>query len=313
MDYDPQVRRLRAARESAGTPPLYTLTVEAARAADLADIQANAGTPEPVGEVLDRTVPGPGGDLPVRIYRPDVAGPLPVLVYLFGGGWVLGTVDTSDALCRTLSNSVGCLTVSIGYRLAPEHPFPAAVEDCYAGVRWVAEHAGELDGDPKRIAVAGDSAGGNLAAVTALLSGRRGGPALCGQVLVYPTTDYTSDSPSMRENTDPYFFNQTSVGWYWEHYLRSPEDGYDPLASPLLAPDLTGLPPALVVTAEFDPIRDQGEEYARRLAAAGVPVEQTRYRGMVHGFFSMGGELDAGRNAVEQVAGYLRRVFEGTV
>jgi acetyl esterase len=313
VDYDPQVRELRAARERAGTPPLYTLTVQTARAADLADIQATAGTPEPVGEVLDRTVPGPGGDLPIRVYRPDVAGPLPVLVYLFGGGWVLGTVDTSDALCRTLTNSVGCLTVSIGYRLAPEDPFPAAVEDCYAGLRWVADHAADLGGDPKRLAVAGDSAGGNLAAVTALLARERGGPALSGQVLVYPTTDYTSDSPSMRENTDPYFFNQTSVGWYWEHYLRASDDGYDPLASPLLAHDLSGLPPALVITAEFDPIRDQGEEYAKRLSGAGVPVEQTRYRGMVHGFFSMGGELDAGRRAVEQVAGYLRRVFEGSV
>jgi len=313
VPYDPQVRRLREDRVRAGTPPLYTLTLEQARAADLESIRTTGGPSELVAEVADRRIPGPGGELPIRVYRPDGAGPLPMLVYLFGGGWVLGTVDTSDEICRTLTNAVGCVTVSVGYRLAPEHRFPAAVEDCFAATRWVAEHAAELGGDPSRIAVGGDSAGGNLAAVVTLLARDRGGPELACQLLVYPTTDHGSDTDSIRENDDPYFFNRRSVDWYWRHYLPTPEDGASPLASPLRADSLHGLPAALVITAEHDPLRDQGERYAERLREAGVTVELTRYPGMIHGFFAMGGTLDAGREAVGQAARHLRAVFDGAV
>ncbi len=309
MPLHPQVQAMRTRREASRTPQLYTLSVDEARAADLASIQASGGDPEHVAEVTDREIPGPGGPLPIRIYRPVTGAELPVLVYFFGGGWTLGTIDTSDAVCRSLANATGCLVVSAGYRLAPEHRFPAAVHDCHAAVRWVAEHAAELGADPAMIAVGGDSAGGNLAAAVTLLARADGDLPLAGQLLVYPNTDYRSHTLSMREGTDPYLFNATSVAWYWENYLSRPEDGLDPLASPLRAETLTGLPPALVITAEYDPLRDQAEEYARRLGREGVPVTLTRYDGMVHGFFCMGGELEAGRRALAQAAQQLRTWF----
>jgi acetyl esterase len=304
---DPQVQAMRERSVAAGARPLYTMSLAEARAADLAAIQAASGGGEPVHEVVDRTIPGPEGDeLPIRLYRPSAEPGLPVLVYFFGGGWTLGSIDTSDAVCRTLANATGALVLAPGYRLAPEHRFPAAVHDCFAAVDWIAAHAGEVGADPARIAVGGDSAGGNLAAAVTLLARERGGPRLAAQLLVYPNTDHGSDTPSLRENTDPYLFNRTSVGWYWGHYLASPSDGAHPLASPLRAGDLSGLPPALVVTAEFDPLRDQAEDYAAALAKAGVPVIASRYDGMVHGFFCMAGELTAGRQALAEAAGFLR-------
>ncbi|WP_327233356.1 alpha/beta hydrolase [Streptomyces sp. NBC_01317] len=309
MPFDPQFQSMYDRRAAQDVQPLYTMTLEEARAADLASIQAGAGTPEQVDQVVDLTFPGPGGPLPVRVYRPAGRGPLPVLVYFFGGGWTLGSLDTGDALCRSLANSVGCLTVAVGYRLAPEHTFPAAPQDCFAGVRWAAEHAGAFGGDASRLAVAGDSAGGNLAAAVTLMARDAGGPDILAQLLVYPNTDYLADTPSRRENTDPLLFNDKSVRWYWDNYLATPEDGIDPLASPLRAPDHSGLPPALVITAEYDPLRDEGESYAQRLRESGVPVESTRYPGTAHGFFTMSGTLDAAGRAVEQFAAYLRSAF----
>jgi acetyl esterase len=308
VPFDPQVRAYLDRRAEADTAPLYTLTVEQARAADLRSVQQSAAEPEPVHEVTERDIPGPGGALRIRIYRPSGADALPALVYLFGGGWVLGTIDTSDGICRALTNLAGCVTVSVGYRPAPEHRFPAAVHDCHAAVRWVAEHADELGIDGSRIAVGGDSAGGNLSAAVTLLA-RDGGPALVHQLLVYPNTDYRSDTPSAREITDPLLFNRHSVDWYWRAYLASPDDGDHPLASPLRADDLGGLPPATVITAEYDPLRDQGEQYAQRLAEAGVPVRQVRFDGMIHGFFAMTGVLDAAGDALRLAAGRLREAF----
>ncbi|WP_155374815.1 alpha/beta hydrolase [Catellatospora vulcania] len=309
MPLHPQVQAMRARREASDAPQLYTLSVDEARAADLASIQASGGDPEPVAEVVDREIDGPGGPLPIRVYRPVLGGELPVLVYFFGGGWTLGTIDTSDAVCRSLANAAGCLVVAAGYRLAPEHKFPAAVHDCHAAVRWVAANAAAIGADPARIAVGGDSAGGNLAAAVTLLARTDGDLPLAGQLLVYPNTDHRSHTASLREGTDPYLFNATSVAWYWANYLATPEDGLNPLASPLRADTLAGLPPALIVTAEYDPLRDQAEEYARRLGREGVPVTLTRYDGMVHGFFCMGGELDAGRRALAQAAAQLRTWF----
>jgi acetyl esterase len=295
---------MRAQRIAADARPLYELSLAEARAADLADIQAASGDVEPVSHVEDRTFPGPAGELPVRIYRPDHDGPLGTLVYFFGGGWTLGGIDTSDGVCRALANAAGCQVVTPGYRLAPEHKFPAAVHDCFTAVSWVAENAGPLG--VARIAVGGDSAGGNLAAATTLLA-REKGVALAAQLLVYPNTCYHADTESLRDNDDRWMFNRSSVDWYWRNYLSTPDDGRDPLVSPLLAEDLGGLPPALVITAEYDPLRDEGERYAERLREAGVPVELTRYAGLAHGFFTMSGVLDGARAAVRQAAEYLRK------
>lgn len=227
-------------------------------------------------------------------------------MYFYGGGWSLGTLDTCDGVCRMLTNAAGCVTVAAGYRLAPEHKFPAAVEDCHAGAQWAAAHATELGADPARLAVGGDSSGGNLAAAVALRARDLGGPAITHQLLVYPNTDYQAGTPSMREIADEHFFNPASVRWYWGMYLASPEDGANPLASPLRADDLSGLPPATVITAEYDPLRDEAELYAGRLQAAGVPAEIIRYDGMMHGFFTMVGVLDTARTAVLEAADRLR-------
>lgn len=324
MALDPQVVAWRAARAAAGTAPLYTQTLAEARAADLAAIRAASGAVEPVAQVRDTHVPGPDGPLPVRIHRPASDGPLPTLVYFFGGGWTLGSVDTADAICRRLVNATGCQTVTVGYRLAPEHRFPAAVDDCHTALRWLAAHADEIGVDPDRLAVGGDSAGGNLAAAVTLLARADGGPRLVAQLLVYPNTDQRpgrlddsgSAHPAPRidlapspADEDPLLFNRHSVAWYRQHYLADPADAAHPLASPLLAEDLSGLPPALVITAEHDPLRDEGERYAARLWEAGVPTEATRYAGMIHGFFAMPGAFDAGRRAQEQAAAFLRDRF----
>ncbi|WP_431975073.1 alpha/beta hydrolase [Micromonospora haikouensis] len=317
MPLDPQVVAYRAARAAAGVAPLYTQTLAEARAADLAAIRAGGGDVEPVHVVRDTVVPGPAGDLPVRVHRPAGDGPLPTLVYFFGGGWTLGSVDTADGICRRLANATGCQVVTVGYRLAPEHPFPAAVHDCHAAVAWLAAHADEFGADPDRLAVGGDSAGGNLAAAVTLLARDGGGPALAAQLLVYPNTDQreraepvgpadAAESAEPGGGQDPLLFNRHSVAWYRGHYLPEPADAANPLASPLLAEDLTGLPPALVITAEYDPLREEGERYADRLRAAGVPVELARYPGMIHGFFAMPGAFDAGRHAQDRAAAFLR-------
>jgi acetyl esterase len=307
MPLHPQFQAIREQRVLTAVAPLYSLSVEQARRDDLAAIRAGGGNPEPVFEVLEQLVPGPDGPVPVRLYRPSAQDGLPVLMYFFGGGWTLGSLDTSDGVCRKLANRVGCAVIAVGYRLAPEAKFPAAVWDCYAATAWVAAHGKEFGVDGERLAVGGDSAGGNLAAAVTLAARDRGGPRLAGSLLVYPNTDYQADTASLRDNTDPALFNRTSVAWYWDHYLSTPDDGADPLASPLRAASLAGLPPALVITAEFDPLRDEGEAYAHRLGEAGVPVELTRYEGMAHGFFTMTAILDAARAATDQAVRALQR------
>lgn len=301
MPLHPQVQAMRERRERERVPQLYTLSLEQARANDLAEIQAAAGSGEPVASVVDKNIPGPAGDLPIRIYSPVPEKPLPVLVYFFGGGWALGTIDTADAVCRRLANAAGCAVVAAGYRLAPENKFPAAVHDCYAATKWAVSNL-----DAPAIAVGGDSAGGNLAAAVTLLAREESMP-LAAQLLVYPNTDYLSDTVSLREGDDPFLFNKTSVAWYWKHYLPTPEDGVNPLASPLRASSLADLPPALVITAEYDPLRDQAEQYAHRLSESGVTVKLSRYEGMVHGFFCMAGDLSAGAQAQAEAAAFLKR------
>jgi acetyl esterase len=308
MPLDPQVQAFLEQLAAAGAPPLHELSVAEARQVIVA-LFSTQGDPEPVGAVVERTIPGAAGEMPARIYTPYGTGPFPVLVYLHGGGWVIGDLVAYDATCRALTNAAGCMVVAMEYRLAPEHTFPAAPEDCYAATRWVAANAAAIGGDPRRIAVGGDSAGGNLTAVVAQMAQDRGGPALVYQLLVYPVTNYGYDTASYRENADGYLLTKDTMVWFWNHYLRSAADGANPLASPLRASDLRGLPPALVLTAEFDPLRDEGEAYAMRLQEAGVSVTVKRYAGMIHGFFSLGAVLDQGKQAVADAAAGLRTIF----
>ncbi|MDG4757885.1 alpha/beta hydrolase [Micromonospora sp. WMMD710] len=307
MALHPEVAAYRAARAAAGTPPLYDQTLAEARAADLAAIRAGAGAVEQVFEVRDERIPGPAGDLPLRVYRPAGSGALPTLLYFFGGGWTLGSIDTADGICRRLANLVPCQVITVGYRLAPEHPFPAAVQDCHAATVWIARHADRLGADPGRLAVGGDSAGGNLAAAVTLLC-RADGPALAAQLLVYPNTDQ-SGAPAGPVGDDSTLFNRHSVAWYRTHYLTDPAQARDPLASPLLADDLSGLPPALVVTAELDPLCAEGQRYAERLREAGVPTRLAHYPQMIHGFFAMPGVFTDGRRAQAGAAAFLREHF----
>ncbi len=308
MPLDPQAKMLLDQMQAMGLPPFDALPVPEARAAIMAMVAA-AGEPEPVARVENRTIPGPAGDIPVRIYTPAVSGPVPVLVFYHGGGWVIGNLDSHDGICRQLANAVGCVVVSVDYRLAPEHPFPAAAEDAYAAARWVVAHAASLGGDPARVAVGGDSAGGNLAAVVALMARDRGGPPLVYQLLIYPVVDAPGDRASYRDNAEGYLLTASSMHWFWNHYHAGNVAERHPYACPVRAEDLRGLPPAHVITAEYDPLRDEAEEHAERLRAASVPVTLTRYDGMIHGFFGMSALLDKARAAVAEAVAGLRRAF----
>ena len=304
---DPQAWFILKQLEAAGAPPMELLTPEQARMA--ADFRLLAGVPEEVERVENRMIPVPGGEIAVRIYTPAGDGPLPALVYYHGGGWVIGNLDTVDVPCRMLANRADCVVVSVDYRLAPEHKFPTAADDAYAAAKWVAENAASIQVDPERIAVGGDSAGGNLAAVVALMARDQGDLSLAYQMLLYPVTNHSYETDSYRDNADGYFLTKNTMVWFWNHYLRDEQDGQNPYASPLLADDLSGLPPAIVITAGFDPLRDEGEAYAARLREAGVPVEATRYDGMIHGFFWMPGALTEGVNAINQAGNALKQVF----
>ena len=322
MPLDPQVKVVLDQIEALGLPPHYEVGVVQARAN--AALRPRAPGPE-VASVVDRSVPGPNGDVPVRIYTPTSpplrqaqgelgsgrAETFPVLVYFHGGGMVVGTLETSDGSCRHLCDKVGCVVVSVDYRLAPEHPFPAAPEDCYAVTKWVAENSSEIAADPSRIAVGGESAGGNLAAAVALMARDRGGPRVSLQVLMYPMTSYDFDTASYHENAEGYSLTRKTMMWYWDQYLSSKADATNPYAIPASSTDLKGVAPAIVLTAEFDPLRDEGEAYAKQLAAAGVNTTCTRYDGVIHGFFGMSAVVDKSKEAVNQVAAALKDAFKG--
>lgn len=232
-----------------------------------------------------------------------------MLAYFHGGGFVLGLNSGHDWVARWLAHETGCLVGLVDYRLAPEAPFPAAPEDCFRAVQWMSEQATHIGGRAETLAVAGDSAGGNLAAVVALMARERGGPHLAHQILLYPVTDYACDTPSYEENSEGYLLTREFMRWFWKHYLPEPEAGDDPYASPLRTENLTGLPPATVLTAEYDPLRDEGEAYAGRLIAAGVPTQLTRYSGMIHGFFTMPNLFEQTTAALEQCGEALRRAW----
>ncbi len=261
---------------------------------------------EPVAAVRERSVPGPDGEVPVRIYTPDGDGPHPGIVFFHGGGWVIGNLDTHDGTVRKLANAAGCTIVSVDYRLAPENRFPAAAEDCYAATRWVAETCSDLGIAPGRLAVAGDSAGGNLASVVALMARDRAGPELGFQLLLYPMIDCDFDRPSYLDNAEGYMLTRDVVRWFWDQYVPDPAERRNPYVNPLAAPSLVELPPALVLTAEYDPLRDEGEAYAERLRSEGGDVTCTRYDGVIHGFFSFADFLDKGKEAVKQAGDAVR-------
>jgi acetyl esterase len=304
---DPEVRALLEAMDAAGAPPLESLSPEEARQAAVEGLKDVTGDPEPVARVEDLRIAGPGGAMHLRVYTPEGDGSRPAFVYFHGGGWVLCDPDTHDVVCRAIARRSGAVVVSVDYRRAPEHKFPAAVEDCHAATLWVAADAERLGIDARRIVVGGDSAGGNLAAVVSLKCRQEGGPALALQVLVYPVTNLASfDTASYRAYAEGYHLSRAQMEWFRAHYLARPEDASHPYASPLLAPDLRGLPPALIITAECDVLRDEGEAYARRLEQAAVPVTCTRYPGMIHPFFSMPGVLAKARAAIGQVAAAVR-------
>jgi acetyl esterase len=299
----PQCKAFLDQLASMGGPPLHEMTPRDARAMALPpDL---AGPERPLHSVADRRVPGPGGEIPIRVYTPAPGSGLPGLIYFRGGGFVLGTLSSADRTCRELAHLSGRVVVSVDYRLAPEHPFPAAVDDAYAATTYVVDHASEFGIDAGQVAIGGESAGANLATVVALRSLRSGGPALAFQLLVYPLVDFADDSPSMREFADGHFITSDMLLYFERHYLGNVQNRQHPDASPLTA-DLRGLPPAFVITAECDPLRDQGEAYARKLAQAGVRVTAKRYDGMIHPFVSLAGIVDGGKVALTDAAAALK-------
>ncbi|MFB6179292.1 MAG: alpha/beta hydrolase [Halorientalis sp.] len=306
----PQVQMVLELLEDQSIPPMYALSVADAR--EQMENFAAMQDGDSVGEIQDFDIQGPAGPLSVRLYRPDTAGPHPVLVFYHGGGFVLGGLDTHDALARGLTNAAGCAVLSVDYRLAPEHPFPAAVEDAYAAVEWVDSYGDAVGIDPGRIAVGGDSAGGNLAAATTLTVQDRGGPDLTAQALLYPavSSPVLGGFDSYEENAEGYFLERQGMEWFSEKYLADTSDVRNEYFAPLLARDLSAVPLATIITAGFDPLRDEGRAYADRLDEAGVDVDHHHYEEMIHGFASMLGMVDAAEDAVEAIGSDLRAAFE---
>jgi acetyl esterase len=297
VSLDPQIAELLPALND-GFPRVETMTAPQLRAVIRERAQL-LQHPEPVGELRDRTVPGPGGDINVRIYWPtEISGSPPIVVFAHGGGFVFCDLDSHDDLCRAMTNGVGAIVVSVDYRLAPEFPWPAGVDDVFAVTEWAARRAGELGGDPTRLLVAGDSAGGNLAAVTALLARDRGQPAIAGQLLIYPALAADFGTESYRRFGSGYYNTATAMAWYWDQYVPNSANRGHPTASPLQA-SLTGLPPAVVITAGHDPLCSEGDAYAKALSDSAVTTINRQYAGAIHGFMTMSG-LDICRRARQQ-------------
>ena len=306
MPLDPQAKHVMEQLAALGFPPPHTVSPEQARSN--AKARPRATGPE-VAKVEQRTIPGPGSEIPVRIYTPAGPGPFPILAWFHGGGWVIGDLDSADPTARHLAVGAGCVVVSVDYRLAPETKFPGAADDCYAATQWAVQHAAQLNGDPGRIAVGGDSAGGNLAAAVTLMARDRGGPSLAFQLLVYPVTHCSYMTNSYQSFAEGYMLTRASMQWYWDHYLKDVADANNPYAAPLLASDLSGLPPALVLTAECDPLCDEGAAYAQRLKEAGVHTTYSCYDGMIHGFFGMPAVLDKGKLAIAEASAALQQAL----
>jgi acetyl esterase/lipase len=306
MPLDNDMKTLLDQMAAAKLAPFHKMTPQAAREQMARRIAV--GDPVSVAQVEDRMIPGPNGDIPIRVYTPEGKGPFGVLIYFHGGGWVVGNIEMTDQPCRMITSASGCVTVSVDYRLAPEHKFPAGPEDCFAATKWVSDNAGAVSVDANRIAVGGTSAGANLAAAVALMARDRGGPRIAHQLLVYPATRRDLDTPSHRQfATDGYYIlSRADMEWFWGHYLATAADAENPYACPDRAKTLAGLPPALVITAEFDPLRDEGEAYAARLREEGVTATLKRYDGVTHGFFGMPGAVEKSRHAIAEASAALR-------
>ena len=308
---DTQTEELLKRLAAKGAPPITELTPEEARTVRNPLFVELGGPPEDVAGVQDRNIPGPTGDISIRIYTPQGSGDFPILVYFHGGGWVIGNLDTHDCLCRGLANAASCVVVAVDYGLSPENKFPGPLEDGYEATKWVAEHAGEFRGDPARIAVGGDSAGGNMATVVCLMAREQGGPSLMHQLLIYPAVDLLSmDTASYRDHGEGYLLTAAGMVYYRDHYLRNEEDRKNPYASPILEKDLSQLPPATVVTPLLDLLADEGKVYAERLKDAGVPVTCLVYDQMIHAFLNCLGELDMAKKSVLEMGALLKKAFE---
>lgn len=309
IEPDPEIQAVLDALAEQNVPELNTLSVGDARELLVDLFSFSDDEMAPVASVTDETVPGRDGEIPVRTYTPDGDAPFPLFVYYHGGGWILGNLDTHDAVCRALASSAGCVVVSVDYELAPESPFPGPLRDCYDATEYLASHAADFGADPDRLVIGGDSAGGNLAAAVALRARDAEGPSIDHQVLVYPVTDHAFDTDSYAENASGYFLTRADMEWFWDHYLPTEFDGKNPYASPLQARTLAGLPSASVITAGFDPLRDEGAAYADRLEDAGVPVSHHHHEGAIHGFFGMlvDPSVPQAHEAVEGVADDLDR------
>ncbi len=313
MTLDPQALAFLACMAEDHTPPLHQLSIAQVRSMILPIV----GAPEHIGGVLSEAVPSAAGDIPVRVYTPLIdTGELdamqypdegrPVLMFFHGGGWVAGCIETHDEVCRRLSNEARCIVISVDYRLAPEHKFPAAFDDCFAATQWAHDQAEHLGGDPTQVFVCGDSAGGNLAAAVCLQARDHGRPPLKGQILIYPITDFNFDTPSYRDNATGYHLTTDNRRWFWKQYLAVESDGANPLASPLRASNHSGLPDALIITIETDPLRDEGLAYADRLHAAGGQVDQIHCLGMIHGFFRRLDTFDRAHQLAEEVSLWIQ-------
>lgn len=297
-DLDPEAVLFYQALIAADLPPLSELTPEEARLKNI--VQAFAGPSKPVYQVENRTVSGQQADIPVRIYTPEGKGVFPVILYLHGGGWVVGTLDDFDSICRGLCSGTSSIVISVDYRLSPEFRFPAALEDAFEVLQWAADHAGSFRGDPFRIAVAGDSAGANLAAALTLMARDRHAPRILFQLLICPAVDLSRhDYPSCRFFGEGLFLPLSLMNWYINHYLNSPEEAFDPYVSPLLEEDLAGLPGAFILTAEFDILRDACDAYAERLRKSGIQVTTKRYPGQIHDFPIFGRIFTKAREALD--------------
>ncbi len=308
MELDRDAATILEMIRTAARPPWHTVSPDEARASYMAGRQVTAPVPMEVATVQDLTCPGPGGPLPLRLYRPAAApaSGAGVLVFFHGGGWVLGNLESHDGVCRHLAERSGCVVIAVDYRLAPEAKFPAALEDALAATEWVAEHAGRLGLDRRRMAVGGDSAGGNLAAALCLAARDGDGPPIAFQLLLYPATDFAMDTPSHAEFAEGHLLTRPSMEWFRDHYLNSTAEVADWRASPLRAASVAGLPPAFVLTASHDPLRDEGEAYALRLVQAGIPVTLWRAPGQIHGFLPQGRIIAASATALDRLAGALK-------